>query len=164
MIGTKGVSAMRKLMISISIGALLVVGVTLYVSASSSSLVVVDQSDPQVIANGEVVYEQFCASCHGKNLEGQPNWQVTKADGTLPAPPHNKDGHTSHHADSVLFDYTKGGGAALGLKDFKSGMPPFKGMLSDEQIWSALAYIKSHWPEKHRQRQALATQQTQEQE
>jgi len=123
----------------------------------------VNQSDPMVIATGMAVYNQSCASCHGVNLEGQPNWQVKGEDGILPAPPHNKDGHTWHHDDGVLFNYIKGGGASLGLKGFKSGMPPFRDMLDDTQIWAALAYIKSTWPEKNRARQALATQMAEEQ-
>ncbi|MBL4615982.1 MAG: c-type cytochrome [Magnetovibrio sp.] len=121
----------------------------------------VDQLDPQVIATGQLVYGQYCASCHGKDLKGQPDWQVKKTDGTLPAPPHDKDGHTWHHDDGVLFNYTKGGGASLGIDNFKSGMPPFEGMIDDEKIWSVLAYIKSTWPQKNRARQNLATQQTQ---
>lgn len=124
----------------------------------------VDQSDLQVIANGKDLYNQFCASCHGEDLKGQDNWKVTKADGRLPAPPHDKDGHTWHHSDGVLFDYIKGGGDSLGLKDFKTGMPPFKSMMNDTEIWSTLAYIKSRWPDKHRTRQAFATEQEKQQE
>ena len=29
---------------------------------------------------------------------------------------------------------------------YQSDMPAFGGMLSDEQIWAVLAYIKSSWP------------------
>jgi len=42
-------------------------------------------------------YQELCASCHGVNLEGQPNWREYKADGSLPAPPHDEAGHTWHH-------------------------------------------------------------------
>ena len=123
----------------------------------------VDQSDPVVIAEGKVVYQGYCASCHGRNLEGQPNWQHKKEDGTLPAPPHDKDGHTWHHADGMLFNYVKKGAAAMGVEGFKSGMPTFGSALKDQQIWAALAYIKSTWPEKQRARQAMATKQAQAQ-
>lgn len=150
--------------IAIGLGIAFVTGSLIYYGVGSmQAQATVDQSDPKVIALGQVNYEKFCASCHGKNLEGQPDWQSTKADGTLPAPPHDKDGHTWHHDDGVLFNYTKGGGESLGLKGFKSGMPPFKSMLNDEQIWSVLAYIKSTWPEKQHTRQALATQQANQQ-
>jgi len=152
---------MRKVVVlSAGIGSVIVVAGALYFSSNwGSAEARVDQSDPQVIATGKVAYEQFCSSCHGIDLKGQPNWKTTKADGILPAPPHDKSGHTWHHSDEILFNYIKGGGESLGIKDFKSGMPPFKSMMNDTKIWSTLAYIKSRWPEKNRARQALATEQ-----
>ncbi|MBL4748380.1 MAG: c-type cytochrome [Magnetovibrio sp.] len=150
----------KPIVIMAGIGSAVIVAGALYFSAApQSAQASIDQFDPQVIANGKELYLQFCASCHGEDLKGQPNWKVTKADGSLPAPPHDKSGHTWHHSDEILFNYIKGGGASLGLKDFKSGMPPFKSMMDDTEIWSALAYIKSRWPAKHRARQAAATEQ-----
>ena len=46
------------------------------------------------IAQGETLYVQSCASCHGANLEGQPDWRTPDATGRLPAPPHDETGHT----------------------------------------------------------------------
>lgn len=109
------------------------------------------------IAQGEQLYGDFCAACHGTNLEGQPDWRSAGPDGLLPAPPHDETGHTWHHPDSVLFDYTKfGGKAALASQgiDFESGMPGFSTQLSDAEIWNVLAYIKSTWPERERSVQA----------
>ena len=112
-----------------------------------------------VIAGAEL-YRQYCASCHGANLEGQENWRSPGADGRLPAPPHDETGHTWHHADSLLFTYTKLGGkatlAAQGM-DFDSGMPGFGEQLSDAEIWNILSYIKSTWPERARDAQAERT-------
>ena len=36
-------------------------------------------------------------------------------------------------------------------------MGPFAEVLSDDEIWAVLAYIKSRWPENIRARQAEAT-------
>ncbi|HAJ84004.1 MAG TPA: cytochrome C, partial [Rhodobacteraceae bacterium] len=33
---------------------------------------------------GRSLYGGNCASCHGANLEGQPNWQSANKDGVLP--------------------------------------------------------------------------------
>lgn len=107
---------------------------------------------------GAALYQQQCSSCHGVNLEGQPNWQIANEDGVLPAPPHDVTGHTWHHGDALLFDYTKlGGRAALatrGIPDFNSGMPGFGGVITDDEIWDILAYIRSTWPERQQQMQA----------
>jgi mono/diheme cytochrome c family protein len=104
-----------------------------------------DPADARQVALGERVYREHCAACHGADLEGQPDWQTRKADGRLPAPPHDETGHTWHHADAVLFRITKEGVAAI-VPGYESDMPAYADVLTDEQIWSVLAYIKSRWP------------------
>lgn len=103
--------------------------------------------DAELIARGEAIYGQSCASCHGLNLEGQANWRRRNEDGTLPAPPHDSSGHTWHHSDEVLFNLTKWGTAAVVGGDYKSNMPGFSSVLEDDEIWAVLQYIKSRWPE-----------------
>lgn len=102
------------------------------------------------LEQGRAIYEANCASCHGANLEGQPDWQTANADGTYPAPPHDASGHTWHHGDIMLRDYIKRGGQAV-LDDmgvaFTSGMPAFGDRLTDADIETVLAYIKSTWPD-----------------
>ena len=105
-----------------------------------------DASNPKLVARGEVLYEQHCASCHGASLEGQPNWRERDADGMLPAPPHDVTGHTWHHSDALLFDVTKWGSTAVIGDDYKSNMPGFAESMTDGEIWAVLAYIKSTWP------------------
>ncbi len=112
------------------------------------------------IAQGEALYAQNCAACHGANLEGQPDWRTPDADGRLPAPPHDETGHTWHHPDRMLFEYTKlGGREALARQgvEFDSGMPGFDDVLTDREIWNILAYIQSTWPERERAAQAERT-------
>lgn len=108
--------------------------------------------DGRNISHGQDLYQAQCAACHGVNLEGQPNWQRQNDDGTLPAPPHDMTGHTWHHDNALLFNYTKLGGAQAlaqrGVTGFTSGMPTFEGVLSDEDIWNILAFIHSTWPEQ----------------
>lgn len=113
-------------------------------------------------ARGEVLYDENCASCHGANLEGQPDWQTPDPDGTLRAPPHDRTGHTWHHGDKLLFDYTKLGGEQalkrMGVTDVKSGMPGFGDTLSDQEIWDILAFIKDSWPDRERNLQEQRTE------
>ncbi|MDP5220160.1 cytochrome c [Ruegeria sp. 2205SS24-7] len=110
------------------------------------------------LARGQTLYAEQCASCHGAALQGQPNWQQQNDDGTMPAPPHDETGHTWHHDNQLLFTYTKLGGqgalAERGITNFKSGMPGFAEVISDEGIWDILAYIRSTWPERVQEIQA----------
>ena len=109
------------------------------------------------LERGAALYAEHCASCHGENLEGAPNWRRMGADGLYPAPPHDATGHTWHHGDRMLFDYTKLGGeglfAARGITNFESGMPGFAEILADDLIRDVLAFIKSTWPEPLREHQ-----------
>ena len=111
-----------------------------------------DAGNPRLVAAGRAVYAEHCASCHGKNLEGQPSWRERLPNGRLPAPPHDASGHTWHHPDRQLFEITKNG--VFGMVPFyQSDMPAFASRLSDEQIWTVLAFIKSGWSEDIQQRQ-----------
>ncbi|WP_157267437.1 c-type cytochrome [Azohydromonas aeria] len=110
--------------------------------------------DLQLVGQGERLYQQHCAACHGAHREGQADWREPGPDGLLPAPPHDESGHTWHHPDALLFRMTKLGIArAANLPDHKSAMPAFEGVLSDEEIVAVLSWIKSKWPpsvrEKH---------------
>ena len=107
------------------------------------------------IRAGAAVYKQHCAACHGEDLKGQPNWRQRKPDGRLPAPPHDDSGHTWHHPDTVLFGITRNGlKPPLAPDGYESDMPAYAGVLSDEQIWSVLAYIRSRWSARERDHQA----------
>lgn len=102
---------------------------------------------------GKQVYAESCASCHGANLEGQPDWRRRLENGRMPAPPHDETGHTWHHSDRNLFIVTKGGVEAV-VPGYESDMPAFEGILTDDEIADVLAYIKSAWPERQREFQA----------
>ncbi|MTI05162.1 cytochrome c [Roseibium denhamense] len=112
--------------------------------------VVLQPKDLQTVYNGQQLYMDHCASCHGDNLEGQPNWDISNANGTMPAPPHDGSGHTWHHSSAVLFKAVKMGLVqAAGLKDVQpSAMPSFGGILADQEIIAVLSFIKSKWPEE----------------
>jgi mono/diheme cytochrome c family protein len=109
-----------------------------------------DVTNPQLVALGREVYGNYCASCHGRNLEGQPGWQNPLPNGSRLAPPHDATGHTWHHPDALLFDITKNGGQASSPPGYVNNMPAFRTALNDTQIWAVLAYIKSTWPEEIR--------------
>ena len=99
--------------------------------------------------DGKVLYMEFCASCHGANLEGQPDWRQRLPNSRLPAPPHDATAHTWHHADEQLFRIVKDGLAAL-APGYETDMPAYAGVLDDAQIEAILDYIKGTWPERER--------------
>lgn len=104
--------------------------------------------DSEVVALGNALYRENCASCHGVELEGQADWQARDADGYLPAPPHDETGHTWHHPTEQLFAITKLGTEAIVGGGYKSNMIGFGDVLSDAEIHAVLAYIKSTWPDR----------------
>lgn len=99
--------------------------------------------------SGRQIYVEHCAVCHGIDLKGEPghpDWRQRKPNGRLPAPPHDESGHTWHHSDKQLFAMTKFGPARLiGDPNYPTDMPGFEGVLSDDEIWAVLRYIKSTW-------------------
>lgn len=109
-----------------------------------------------MIEIGAGLYAENCASCHGADLEGQPDWRRRLDNGRMPAPPHDETGHTWHHADQQLFDITKNGLASV-VPGYESDMPVFDGILSEAEITAILGYIKSTWPERERGFQAEVT-------
>ncbi|WP_274961643.1 c-type cytochrome [Thioclava electrotropha] len=128
------------------------VGLAVVIALGAGGAQAASLLDGRDIAAGKDLYAQNCASCHGAQLEGQPDWREAGADGVLPAPPHDETGHTWHHETALLFDYVKEGGAdalaARGVADFPSGMPGFGGTLDDAQILDILGFIRSTWPER----------------
>ena len=147
--------SMRWWMFSLAVGAVVAFGFVAFDwagrnEATGNSLLSPD--DQALVALGSRIYTDNCASCHGINLEGQvEDWQSPGTDGLMPAPPHNETGHTWHHSDEVLFKITKFGIAKVtNLKDYKSAMPAYEDVLSDEEIIAALSFIKSSWPDEIR--------------
>ena len=114
-------------------------------SCSASVAVAHHELADRDIIRGQLNYQNHCASCHGANLEGQPNWREYNEDGSLPAPPHDETGHTWHHPDSYLFLMTKYGIEEMIGKTYPNNMPAYKDKLTDEEILAALSYIKSTW-------------------
>jgi mono/diheme cytochrome c family protein len=108
--------------------------------------------DGAQVAAGEPLYGQYCAACHGAELEGQPNWRAPLPSGLYPAPPHDESGHTWHHDDALLMQIVRDGGTRT-----PNGMPGFREQLTDEQIHAILTYIKSTWGREEREFQWWVT-------
>lgn len=108
----------------------------------------IDPDNAAQVAQGAILYRVHCASCHGDDLEGQPNWRSRLPNGRLPAPPHDESGHTWHHSNADLFAMTRNGLVPpLAPQGYQSDMPAYANVLSDDEIRAVLAYIQSTWSE-----------------
>ncbi len=114
--------------------------------------------NPQKVAQGQELYNQYCAACHGINGEGQSDWKIRNEDGSYKPPPHDTTGHTWHHSDDLLLEIVTQG------SDFpQSQMPTFGKQLSDEEVEAILEYIKTWWGSEERAFQWQVTWQAQQQ-
>ncbi|WP_420374842.1 c-type cytochrome [Pollutimonas sp. H1-120] len=121
--------------------------------------VFIDPADRALVVQGKAIYANNCVACHGEALQGQPNWRERLPNGRLPAPPHDKTGHTWHHPDAMLFNMVKNGlvPGKTAPPGYESDMPAYGEILTDEEIVAVLAYIKSDWPSKVLQAQKEVT-------
>ena len=124
-------------------------GRTPLVLSTVPPLLVLDEGE---IDTGQQIYADYCAECHGADLQGEADWKIQNEDGSFRAPPHDAGGHTWHHSDAVLLEVVRLGGARL-TEDVggTSNMPAYGEILSEAQIQAVLTYIKSTWPEEARQ-------------
>jgi mono/diheme cytochrome c family protein len=148
----------RNAAVAAAIAATVTIGVAvaIFLNQPKSPALEADPANVTQVAAGQAIYAASCASCHGDQLQGQPNWKERKADGKLPAPPHDATGHTWHHPDQQLFDIVKRGVAAI-VPNYSTDMIGFGDKLSDQDIWNVLAYIKSRWPADVQAKQAEIT-------
>lgn len=145
-----------KRMAGLAAAAVLIGGAGLWwYSSQVSAAGLFPYTDKTVTRAGQALYAENCASCHGAQLEGEPDWRTRDADGYLPAPPHDETGHTWHHPDEQLLAITMLGTEKLVGNGYKSRMAGYEGQLSEDEAISILAYIKSTWParviEQHNQ-------------
>ncbi|HUN08236.1 MAG TPA: cytochrome c [Aggregatilineales bacterium] len=117
--------------------------------------------DATELTQGQTIYTQYCAACHG--IEGQGQFPAAPlepdATGRIGAPPHNEIGHSWHHSDVLLIRYVTEGGFSDPTRFYP--MPPFGGILTDEQILFVIAYIKTMWTDEQRASQRQLTEEEQ---
>jgi mono/diheme cytochrome c family protein len=106
--------------------------------------------DSESVKSGRAIYGQHCASCHGANAQGAPDWKERDEHGELPAPPHNAEGHTWRHSDAMLYEMVAKGWRDPFNKTKRLTMPAFGDALSAEQIRTVITYLKTLWTPEQR--------------
>lgn len=116
-----------------------------------------DRFNEAQVSLGKSLYQANCAFCHGDTLEGKPGWDEDYPNGGRPALPLNGEGAVIRLSDQDLMDITKFGGQPFSPSNYKNDMPGFELQLSDGDIWSIVAFVKSRWSEAaiERQREAV---------
>jgi mono/diheme cytochrome c family protein len=90
---------------------------------------------PANVENGRVAFSHYCVACHG--LDGQ-NTGVPFADRMAPPVPSLNSAAVQAYTDGQLHWIMENG-------LFPSGMPASKGILTDEELWSIVVYVR-HLP------------------
>lgn len=126
------------------------------VTLLGTSVSPVPTPNPELVSQGESLYTQHCASCHGDNLEGKPDWKRIQEDGSYLPPPHDSSGHTWHHEDKILLTIIAKGGELPNSK-----MPAFSGILTEQEMKAVLEFIKSTWGQEEHEYQWWLTVQKQ---
>ncbi|TFH86267.1 cytochrome c [Billgrantia azerbaijanica] len=132
----------------------------LLLSAAGQAMADVGPSsrDTSRLEEGESIYRQYCASCHGLEGEGMPNWERQNAQGELPAPPHGPEGHTWKHSDAMLYRIVAEGWRDPWNKTERLTMPAFKDILSPDEIRAVVNYLKTLWTPEQRRHQAVESE------
>ena len=93
------------------------------------------QGNAQAIQAGKEIFTTNCSSCHGDTAEGNG-----PAAASLDPKPADLKVVTKGQADDYIFWRISEGG---NMPPFNSAMPSWKGILSEEQIWQVISYIRS---------------------
>ena len=92
------------------------------------------EATAEVLARGRRLYESLCAACHGPAGLGDGEAGAALS----PAPANvSRSSKLPIATDAYLFWTIAEGGVPIG-----SAMPPFKDVLSDEEIWSVVTYLR----------------------
>ncbi|MDQ7028218.1 MAG: cytochrome c [Anaerolineae bacterium] len=100
--------------------------------------------DNSQLAAAQRNYNTLCAHCHGYGGDGQPleTAERTETLGYHTVPLHNSAGHTWQHPDQLLFETIKYGvESPINLYT----MTPFGDLLSDDEIFAIIDYLRLWW-------------------
>ena len=113
---------------------------------------------PANVAQGQQIYQQYCAACHGQQAEGAANWNKPDEKGEMPPPPHDETGHTWRHSDAMLFKMIAKGWRHPFNKTDRLTMPAFEDALTEQEIQSVIEYLNTLWTDEQRTYQATESQ------
>lgn len=100
--------------------------------------------DTAQISRGADVFAKNCASCHGDQAQGDPDWRSRdKKTGRFPPPPLDGTAHAWHHPLAQLKHVI-----ANGSPGGKGNMPAWKGKLTEQEMDDTIAWFQAKWPDE----------------
>ena len=96
------------------------------------------------VAQGRRLYAYYCAHCHGAKGRGD-GFNARNLDPPPSDHADSKDVYMANKTNQELFDVDNLGGRENGKSPF---MPPFGNVLSEEELWSLVAYLRTLHPNK----------------
>jgi mono/diheme cytochrome c family protein len=115
------------LTVSLLAASLAFAGVTEYHHISPPPKRFADADDFGKVRQGKQIYQSHCASCHGRNLQGQPLWQMKDEYLGRRAPALDQTGHVWTQSDDDFF-------AAASHTH-----------LAAQDVLAVMSFIKAHW-------------------
>ncbi|MEE8243187.1 MAG: cytochrome c [candidate division NC10 bacterium] len=91
------------------------------------------------LQQGKELYVEYCLQCHGGRGEGW-GWSNKIPPPPVPIRDLSDPKLMKELSDQYLFDIIKGGGEVVGKTRL---MPPAGRVISDEEIWDVVAYLRS---------------------
>jgi mono/diheme cytochrome c family protein len=111
------------------------------------------------LVQGHVLYQAYCAGCHGDKGQGQfpaAPLEPSLITGRIGAPPHDETGHSWHHSDDLLVRYVLEGGFTDPANFYP--MPAFGWRVSVDEARQIVGYIMTLWTDEQRMMQRRTTQ------
>lgn len=97
-------------------------------------------AQPGILRQGETLYSNHCADCHGENGQGKAN--------QFPALAGNHNVTDINPANSILMILNGGYAPSTAGNPYPHGMPPFRNTLKVSEIAILSSYLRNSWGNK----------------
>ncbi|MDI6744102.1 MAG: cytochrome c [Thermodesulfovibrionales bacterium] len=113
-----------------------IAALTLALILAVAAIAYSQKGDPK---KGKRIYDAYCVPCHGETGAGDGTRGMIEQFDPMPRN-HTEGKYMNKRPDDELFDVIKEGGKS---RNFSHIMPPWKTIISDEEVWDVFSYVRS---------------------